>query len=335
MRNPADPTRRPTVADVAARAGTSTAVVSYVINGGPRPVSAATRARVEAAVAALGYRRNALAGALRPGRTDVVGLVVPDSSNAFFGELARHVEGEARRRGLLTLLGNTGYRQAAEREYIATFSDLRPRGILIATVADAPAGLVDCPLVYLHSAPDGAAHAITVDDEQAAADAVAHLLADGVAGGWSTVHCVTGPSDFGPAGRRERGWRRAMGERGIDLAPLRHRTAFDRIEAGPAMTALLRAPDRPRAVFATTDEQALALLDAAHALGLRVPEDVAVVGFDGIRASLRGTRRLTTVAVPLPELAVAALDALDAPTVAAPMLNANLVVGDTCGPHPA
>ncbi len=334
MSDRADPTRRPTIADVAARAGTSTAVVSYVINGGPRPVSDATRARVETAVAALGYRRNALAGALRPGRTDVVGLVVPDSSNAFFSELARQIEGEARRRGLLTLLGNTGYQQAAEREYVATFSDLRPRGILLATLSELPAEQVDCPLVYLHSAPVGAGAAVTVDDERAAADAVTHLLDDGRAGGWSSVHCVTGPDDFGPAGLRERGWRRVMLEHGIDPEPLRHRAGFDRIEAVPAMAALLRAPSRPRAVFATTDEQALAVLDAAQTLGLRVPEDVAVVGFDGIRASLHGIRRLTTVAVPLHTLATAALDSLDDAAPVTRTVHATLVVGDTCGPHP-
>ncbi|MFC7766387.1 LacI family DNA-binding transcriptional regulator [Leucobacter soli] len=92
MESPA--TRRPTLADVARRAGASTAVVSYVVNDGPRAVAPATRERVEAAIRELGYRRNPIAGALSVGRSNLVGLLVPDTANGFFGELSRCFEAE-------------------------------------------------------------------------------------------------------------------------------------------------------------------------------------------------------------------------------------------------
>src|SRR5690554_3602296 len=115
--------RRPTLRDVAELAGTSTAVVRYVVNDGPRAVAPKTRARVEEAIRELGYRRNPIAGALSAGRSNLVGLLVPDTANGFFGELSRHIEGEGRARGLLTLLGNTGYDGDVAEEYRLAFSD--------------------------------------------------------------------------------------------------------------------------------------------------------------------------------------------------------------------
>src|SRR5690554_2595100 len=94
--------RRPTLRDVATLAGTSTAVVSYAVNDGPLAVAPATRQRVEAAIRERGYRRNPLAGALSAGHSNLVGLLVPDTANGFFGELSRHIQGEGRARGLLT-----------------------------------------------------------------------------------------------------------------------------------------------------------------------------------------------------------------------------------------
>lgn len=325
--------KRATLADVAILAGTSTAVVSYVVNGGPRSVADATRLRVEHAIATLGYRRNSLAGALSAGRSNLVALLVPDSSNAFFGELGRHVEREGRRRGLLTLLGNADYDASAEQDYLAAFSDLRPRGVLVASIVEGPEFPIDCPRVYVHSAPaDSTSPRVLVDDLGGARLAVEHLLGHGQ----RNIHCITGPSGFGPAGRRELGWQYALENAGVPSDGRRHRVSFERIEAERSLIPLLARMDRPAAVFATTDEQAIATLRAAAALGLRVPEDIAIVGFDGIREALYGSVRLTTVSVPLERLASAAFTALTAPPQddepnEAVVLSGTLVVGESCG----
>jgi LacI family transcriptional regulator len=328
------PTRRPTLADVATLAGISTAVVSYVINDGPRAVSPATKAKVESAIATLGYRRNPLASALSAGRSNLVGLLVPDSSNAFFSELSRCIETEGRRRGVLTLLGNTAYKRETEVDYENAFSDLRARGIFVTSVGLGSDDVDDCPRIYLHSAPIGSeGPRVLFDDAGGAFDAVDHLIGHG----YTDIHCLTGPNDAGPAGRRELGWLSAMEEAKLPTDGRLHRVSYDRFEAESAVQAILSSEHPPRVIFATTDEQALATMRAAAVLGLRVPEDLAVVGFDGIRETLRGSIRMTTVALPLQQLAVTAFDTLDAwldeGIAEHHVLSGTLVIGDTCGSH--
>ncbi|MWV59349.1 LacI family DNA-binding transcriptional regulator [Rathayibacter sp. VKM Ac-2754] len=326
--------RRPTLADVARAAGTSATVVSYVVNNGPRPVSSELRARVEEAIDELGYRRNSLAEALSVGRSNLVGVLVPDSSNAFFGELARHVEHEARSRSLLTLLGNTEYDPEVERGYERTFADLRTAGTLLVTID--PASAADsAPRVFLHSAPPTDAEpSVVFDDEQGARSAVAHLLAHG----YDDLHCVTGPDDFGPSGLRARYWAEAVTEAGGRVDGRLHRVPMDRVSAEQELRHVLRS-ERPRAVFATTDEHALALLRAASQERIDVPAELAIVGFDGIREALLGGVRVTTVAVPVRDMARIAFELLDeSATGAGPrhvLLPTTLVVGETCGCPPS
>lgn len=309
----AERARRPTLADVARLAGTSTAVVSYVLNDGPRTVAPQTRAKVEQAITALGYRRNPLASALMAGRSNLVGLLVPDSSNAFFSELAREFEREGKARGFLTLIGNTAYDPAVELDYERAFADLRPRGIFVTSITGHAESLDGCPRIYVHSAPAGAPDpSVLFDDVGGGIAATRHLIAQG----YEDIHCIAGPDDFGPSGRRERGWLEAMAEAGLTTAGRLHRVPFERLGAESALGLLLAKPDRPRAVFATTDEQALAALRAAAEAKLKVPEEIAIIGFDGIREALNGSTRLTTFALPLAELARRAFEVLDGWTAA-------------------
>ncbi|WP_242903322.1 LacI family DNA-binding transcriptional regulator [Actinomadura terrae] len=329
----ARPARRPTLLDVGRLAGTSTAVVSYVLNGGPRPVSAKTRVKVEEAIQMLGYRRNPLAGALSGGRSNLVGLLVPDTANAFFGELSRYIEAEGRRRGLLTLLGNTGYGTSLGDEYAEAFSDLRPRGMFVTTGEQARQD-DETPRVYIQwAAPDTTSPSVTFNDFQGARLVVEHLLRHG----YEDIFCVAGELDAGPAVGREGGWRRAMEGAGLPTEDRLVRVSFDRVEAETAVRPVLAGEDRPRAIYATTDEQALVTIRAATSLGLRVPEDVAVVGFDGIREARLGSIPLTTVRLPLEELAVRAFDVLEetfyegGPAGTSVVLDGTLSIGVTCG----
>jgi len=321
------------MADVARRAGTSTAVVSYVVNGGPRPVAASTRALVEQAIAELGYRRDPLAGALSAGKTNLVGLLVPDSANAFFSEMARHIEQQARSRGLLMLLGNTSYDPAVEQDYEAAFADLRAMGTLVTSIAAEAQQADGCPRVYVHSKPAGTlGPSVVFDDLNGAIEAVAHLRWHG----FSDIHCVTGPDDFGPAGLRKRGWAGALTTGGMPDHGRLHRVPFERMPAEVGLREMLSSADPvPRAVFATTDELALATVRAAMSLHLRVPEDLAVIGFDGVQEAIHGRLRLTTMSVSLRDLAIRALDALDQWEASGQELSivlpAALAVGETCG----
>ncbi|MFI0411684.1 LacI family DNA-binding transcriptional regulator [Actinomadura sp. 3N508] len=329
----ARPVRRPTLLDVGRLAGTSTAVVSYVLNSGPRPVSAATRVKVEEAIEMLGYRRNPLAGALSGGRSNLIGLLVPDTANAFFGELSRYVEAEGRRRGLLTLLGNTGYRASLGDDYGEAFSELRPRGIFV-TTGEEPRQEDETPRVYVQwASPDTASPSVTFNDLQGARLAVEHLLWHG----YEDVFCVAGELEAGPAKGREGGWRQAMEDARLPTEGRLVRVPFDRVEAERAVRPVLEGGNRPRAIYATTDEQAFATIRTATSLGLRVPGDLAVVGFDGVREARFGSIPLTTICLPLEELAVRAFDALEdtfydgGGSAGSVVLDGTLSIGVTCG----
>lgn len=324
--------RRPTLADVARLAGTSTAVVSYVVNQGPRPVAPLTRERVQRAIEELDYRRNPLAGALVVGQSNLVGLLVPDSSNAFFGEISRQIEQEGKSRGLLTLLGNTAYDPDTEIEYENAMSDLLPRGIFVTSISARNRTTRTAPRIYLHSKPRGAKDpSVTFDDIGGGVMAVRHLLDHG----FDDIHCFTGPDDFGPSGQRRRGWEKALTEAGVSTEGRLHRAPYDRSGAEVVAQTILNAAQPPRAIFATTDEQALAILRVASLMGFRVPEDLAVVGFDGIREALHGSIRLTTIALPVHELAAKAYELLigwDDPRVNKnQVLPGSLIIGETCG----
>lgn len=324
--------RRPTLADVAQLAGTSTAVVSYVVNDGPRPVAAATRLKVQKAIDDLHYRRNPIAGALMVGHSNLVGLLVPDSSNAFFGEMSRHIEREGRARGFLTILGNTAYDATAEVEYELAFSDLLARGIFVTSIDSMEQSTGDSPRIYLHSKPNGSnAPSVLFDDLGGGILATEHLLEHGL----TDIHCVTGPDDFGPSGQRARGWATALEAAGISTTGKLHRAPFDRLEAVKVVRGLLESDTPPQAIFATTDEQALAVLRAATVVGLQIPGDLSVIGFDGIREARYGSTRLTTIGLPLDRLATRAFEVLgtwdDPKATKHFVLSGSLLVGETCG----
>ncbi len=297
--------------DVAARAGTSSAVVSYVVNGGPRRVSAATRSKVLRAIEDLGYRPNGLARALRTQKTFTIGLVVPDSVNPFFAQLARAVEDAAFARGYVLLLGNSSQDDTRQAAYVSTFLQRQVDGLIL--IADSDIGQsslpeqtasalrgAGTPLVLLDRHPsDLWALSLTVDNEGGAYMATNHLLEHGHA----DVACIAGPSDLHPVEERTHGWQRALREAGIKpKAKSLVRSRFRRDEGYLAAEELLRAAKRPTAIFAQSDEQAIGALRWAHENRVRVPEDVALVSFDGVDESAYTNPALSTVAQPIEDL---------------------------------
>ncbi|WP_431246567.1 LacI family DNA-binding transcriptional regulator [Leifsonia xyli] len=299
--------------DVAERAGTSTAVVSYVFNNGPRNVSPATRERVLRAAAELNYRPNALARALSAGKTLSVGLVVPDIANPYFGELARELEQAATARGRLLLIADSAGSEERELQQLSSFIERRVDGIVLVSVSDDPQldGVAEAniPIVALHPLDlDQPSSSLTIDYDHAAEEATRHLVDHG----YASIGLLNGPTDSAGARQHAAGFTRAiLRSPGVESEARRAQTS--RADAARVALEWLAEAGRPRAVYAATDEQAFGVLYAAAELGLRVPEDVAVVGFDGTIHSEYAVPPLSTVRQPIRELASRAIEVLIEP----------------------
>lgn len=303
-----NPSRKnPTVRDVAELAGTSTAVVSYVVNSGPRPVAAKTKQRVNMAIEQLGYRPNRGARALVMKRSQTLGLVLPDTSNAFFSDVAHSVEGYARSKGLITLVGNTDYDSATERSYVESFEDYGTDGIIVvcADIERQWAAAVSTPLVFLHRRPPGAEGPVVRSDDRAGALlAIQHLNSLGR----GSVHCVAGHDDAGPLKERLEVWLESQRGSGWGDSSELVRVGFPRSDAAAGLAPWLERLTLPTSVFVLTDEQALGLLSAAARLGIRIPEDLAVVSYDDTSASAYSVPALTSVTVRLEQMVRLAVD---------------------------
>lgn len=286
--NPDGGGRRPSLRDVAAQAGTSTAVVSYVLNNGPRPVAAATRTRVESAIAMLGYRPDPLARALRARRTDTIALLVPDLANAFFAEIARAVEDAAFTNGQRLLVASTRFTADREQAQLQAMLDARVDGVILVPAEDpqTPLALLrraGTPHVLMHRHLPGQAASVSTDDTDAGRQAAEHLLLHG----HHVIGCLTGPEVAGaPVPERTTGFRVALRAAGrpISAALVARCDYRDAVSSAYAQTRrlLLRRPDLT-ALCATTDEHALGAIRAAQSVGREVGPDIALVSIDGTR----------------------------------------------------
>src|SRR5579884_2418688 len=290
-----------TIADVAARAGVGVATVSRVLNGRAN-VSPGTRQRVLDAIAALDYRPSTLARNLSLRRTHVIGVVVP-----FFTSPSA-VE---RVRGVVAALAGSSYdvmlfdvESAERREHAFQLFDRGDRsdGLLLVSlvppdeeVARLRSSRLPCVLV---DAPHPAFPSIVVDDVRGGELATSHLIELGHRRIGFLGDKSPDPFRFASSRDRTRGYEHALARAGIERRPEYGREGTQsRHEARGVAIDLLRLPERPTAVFAASDTQALGVLEAARILGLRVPEDLSVVGFDDVEtAAYVG---LTTVRQPL------------------------------------
>lgn len=330
------PRRAPvTRADVARMAGVSTAVVSYVVNNGPRPVAAATAARVRDAMELLGYLPNASARALRLGRTHTLGLVMADSLNPFFAEYTAELVKAADARSWRLLIADSRSFEADEAAIVEEFVARQVDGLLFASsfarfdrsrnlqAAGIPTVLIDCP------GPVPGRRTVGTDAGGAAEMLVTHLLAHGR----RRIGLVVGDKGFGNPDPHERGWRRALRAAGLADGPI-VQVPFSR-EGGYAggLAILEEGPDLD-AVFASSDLQGIGLVRALHEKSVRIPEDVAVVTFDGTKESEFCWPPLTVARQRLPELAEAAIGLIDTPDFASGthiQIEADLILRESCG----
>ena len=312
MANTSSPIQRmqATRKDVARYAGVSTAVVSYVVNEVPNKVAPRTKEKVQEAISVLGYRPNAAARALKLGSTEMIGLVVPESSNPYFAELAHEIEEVVDGLGYAMLLTNSGGVLEKERRHVRNFASRQVDGVLLSSNLEHPdlseldaAGI---PVVLLgqgHPLPGRAT--VGVDFAEGARIGVSHLVEHG----HQIIGLIMGIDLNGRYDEREVGWLSALQDAGLDEGPI-VRSAFTREGGYQAGARMISMANRPTAIFVSSDMQAIGVLRALHEARLSVPEDIAVVSFDGSSESEFSTPGLTTVKQPVQEMAAAAVKAL-------------------------
>jgi DNA-binding LacI/PurR family transcriptional regulator len=323
---------RANLRDVAERAGVSARTVSNVVNT-PEVVAQATRERVLRVIDELGYRPNFAARQLRRGRGDVVGLVVPEIDSPYFAELAAHVVRAAEALGWTVLVEQTDGDPQRERDLLDGARGHGVDGVVFSPWSMTPAEVSrrsTAPPVVMLGEQAGFGHVdrVAIDNEAAAREATAHLVASGrrrVAAVGLQPHLSNET-----ARHRLAGYRTALGAAGLP-GDVRLEVAVDRLHHADgvrAMEALLDLADPPDAVFCFTDQLALGALRACATRGVRVPDDVALVGFDDIEAGRYAVPALTTVAPDKQRLAELALA-----TLAERMADGALPGRDVVVPH--
>lgn len=308
--------------DVAEVARVSQSTVSRVLSGAPPavPISESTRARVLDTAARLQYRPNPLARGLRGAPTMLIGAIVRDVTDPFFAVAIDALSRHARRRDYSVVLGHAR-EQAKEALALAAVLEARQCDaiVLLGDVREEPGlledlGRVDGPVVELwRGSGDGRFPAISVDNAEGMRKALRHL--SGL--GHERIAFVGDPEKADVNERLE-----AYREWGEDIVTVRNTP-----QAGAdALDVLLDRPDPPTAVAAATDLLAFGVLHRAAARGLRVPDDLSVTGFDDIPFAATAVPALTTVRMPIDEMAEAAVERAIGVTTETSVFDAELVV---------
>jgi LacI family transcriptional regulator len=324
--------RPPTRDDVARYAGVSTAVVSYVINNGPRRVAPETAARVRAAIEILRYRPNVNARALKKGSTEMLGVVLTDITNPLFAEYARALEIAAAAHGYVLVVANSDADEAFENRIIGDLSNRHVDGLLVGTVLPPssfhasvlpgrPIVLIDCATFFPGYAAVGA------DGRHGARMLVDHLI---TVHGHQSIALITG--DQTSTDPRERGWSEALQAHNLPPGPI-VRTTFGRHGGYESAVELLSWVTRPSAIFSASDQLSIGALKAIREAGLSCPQDIAVVSYDGTSESEYCWPPLTVARQPIQTMAEAAVSMiLDHSSSASHQLfDTELVIRESCG----
>ena len=332
---------RPTIRDVAQRAQVSLSTVSVVLNA-TAPASEHTRRRVLAAVRELGYEPNSHARNLRSGRAQAVGLIVPDILNEFFALVAEGVQEEARRRDYLLVLCSSDAEPEQEAGNARLIRANRLDGVVhLSGTGTSPEPLLalaeDVALVVVDERIEGLDRPFVGSDNRRGARLAAELA---LANGHRRFGIVEGPPALWTARQRLAGYRDALSEAGIDADAVGSVAGDYRVASGVAAAReLLRGPrrTRPTALLVANDLMAVGCLRHCAGAGIRVPEDVAIVGYDDVPLAALVTPALTTVRQPARELGRTAvgllLDLIEGRDVPPDVdLPAELVVRESLGP---
>lgn len=301
----------PTISDVAAKAGVSVATVSRVINGSSK-VSPETLIKVKQAIAELNYRPNLLGRALRKTKSERVLVLLPNIANPFYAEIVKGIEDVANKNGYSIMLCNTDSNLEREKKYIKMLkSHLADGAILMAsemTCEELTELSHEIPIVQCCEYKVGIpiTH-VSIDNEMAAYKAVNHLIGLG----HKKIAFIGAKNQFLSSSLRKDGYIRALNEAGIDFDPAYCGYGDYSYKSGfRIMKQLLSLEARPTAVFCISDLMAVGAIRSAMEEELRVPEDLAVCGFDNIYFSRMFKPTLTTVSQPMHDLGCTAMEAL-------------------------
>jgi DNA-binding LacI/PurR family transcriptional regulator len=302
-----------TLREVASRAGVSVATASRVASGSVA-VSAETRKRVERTMRELLY--------VPPGReaaTGVIGLLVPELANPIFPALAQAMEARATESGFASILCNTRSAAFREVDYVHMLLDRQVEGMIFVSCEmtnmsgdhDHYARLVEegARLVFVNGALNSLDIPAVGVDEQVAGELATQHLADL---GHRRIGFAAGPEHYLPTREKAAGWRRALVSAGLEVDGLIAHADFSVDGGFHAGRELLAKGEPPTGVICSSDQMAIGVLGAASEAGLRVPDDLSVVGFDGIEAAAWTQPALTTIEQPITEIANTAVDALRA-----------------------
>ncbi|WP_210713319.1 LacI family DNA-binding transcriptional regulator [Pseudomonas sp. MWU349] len=301
-----------TIKDVAALAGISYTTVSHVLNK-TRPVSEEVRVKVEAAIASLDYVPSAVARSLKAKTTATIGLLVPNSLNPYFAELARGIEDYCERNGYCVILCNSDDNPQKQRNYLRVLLEKRIDGLIV-TSAGGDSGLaqglagVRTPMVIVDRGLEGVnADLVRIDHQHGAYLATRHLLELG----HRDIACIGGPGNTSVAQMRLAGFQQALREAGVE-APAERILESDFSSTGGyrAAAQLLDGGQPPSAIFAGNDMMGIGVLRAAAERNICVPSELSVIGFDDILMSRYVYPALTTVGQSILQLGETAAELL-------------------------
>ena len=331
-----------TIRDVARLAGVSISTVSLALNG-TGPVSADTQKKVWDAANAVGYSPNPLAQSLKIGRTRLIGMVVGDISNPFFGRMLKAVERAMLEHGHLLVVSDSGVDPERERAILETLVAQRVAGIILTPVGTSKEHIeflqsLETPMVLVDHKLEGLeADTITSDNVLASAMLTEHVIRFG----HRRIAHIAGNAGLWTAERRKDGFRSTMAAAGLDVdESLIVDGDFDGERAYAETMRLLTRADRPTAIIAANNVMALGALQAMIDLGFRCPEDVSLLTVDDVPWGNVIQPRITMVAQDVDEIARVTsdflLDRIRAGGAPMPARNhvliPRLVIGQSCAP---
>ncbi|RKF18482.1 LacI family transcriptional regulator [Alginatibacterium sediminis] len=286
----------PTIKEVALLAGVSTATVSRAMMN-PQQVAEKTRRKVEAAIAEVGYSPNAIARNLRTSESKTIVVIIPDIENMFFAKIVRGIQTIAQQQGYKVLLGDTVHNATLANDYLELVRSKQADGVISLT-AELPKVLqhgTSMPMVMAcEYFPDFPIPTVRIDNQAAAYQAVKYLLELG----HKQIAYISGPLDNPICIARSAGYRQAMQEAGYSINELAKEEGDFSFHSGHAAFERLHRQYKMSALFCFNDMMALGAMRSAISLGLKVPDDLSIVGMDDLLFSQYTDPQLTTIMQP-------------------------------------